>query len=113
MVACNFLGKSWPRNTDGEASMSILDKDSAMEDHWSHLTEDILYDRMKAPLDRFNAAHLKKENTMTKEEALAAIKLLSALESWAFSTKNLLPDYLHDDLCVTQKVLEKIVLEKP
>ena len=92
--------------------MSILDKDSAMEDHWSHLTEDILYDRMKAPLDRFNAAHLKKENTMTKEEALAAIKLLSALESWAFSTKNLLPDYLHDDLCVTQKVLEKIVLEK-
>jgi hypothetical protein len=50
---------------------------------------------------------------MTKEEALAAIKLLSALESWAFSTKNLLPDYLHDDLCVTQKVLEKIVLERP
>ena len=50
---------------------------------------------------------------MTREEALAAIKLLSALESWAFSTKNLLPDYLHDDLCVTQKVLEKIVLERP
>ena len=48
---------------------------------------------------------------MTREEALAAIKLLSALESWAFSTKNLLPDYLHEDLCVTQKVLEKIVLE--
>jgi hypothetical protein len=48
---------------------------------------------------------------MTKEEALAAIKLLSALESWAFSTKNLLPDYLHEDLCVTQKVLEKIVLK--
>jgi hypothetical protein len=52
------------------------------------------------------------ETSMSKEEALAAIKLLSALESWAFSTKNLLPDYLHDDLCVTQKVLEKIVLEK-
>ncbi len=50
---------------------------------------------------------------MTKEEALAAIKLLSALESWAFSTKNLLPDYLHDDLCAVQQVLEKIVLEKP
>jgi hypothetical protein len=47
---------------------------------------------------------------MTKEEALQAIKLLSALESWAFSTKNPLPDYLHDDLCATQKVLEKIVL---
>ena len=39
--------------------MSILDKDSMTEDHWSHLTEDILYDRMKASLDRFNAAHLK------------------------------------------------------
>jgi hypothetical protein len=51
---------------------------------------------------------------MTKEEALQAIKLLSALESWAFSTKNLLPDYLHDDLCAAQKVLERIVLkEKP
>ena len=49
---------------------------------------------------------------MTKEDAIKLIKLLSALESWAFSTKNLLPDYLHDDLCVTQQVLEKIVLEK-
>ncbi len=49
---------------------------------------------------------------MTKEEALKAIKLLSALESWAFSTKNMRPDYLHDDLCVMLKVLEKIVLEK-
>jgi hypothetical protein len=29
---------------------------------------------------------------MSKEEALAIIKLLSALESWAFSTKNMLPD---------------------
>jgi len=50
---------------------------------------------------------------MTKEDAIKLIKLLSALESWAFSTKNMLPDYLHDDLCVTQKMLEKIVLEKP
>lgn len=50
---------------------------------------------------------------MTKEEALAAIKLLSALESWAFSTKNPLPDYLHDDLCVNVKVLERVILEKP
>ena len=54
---------------------------------------------------------------MTREEALAAIKLLSALESWAFTTgtslRNPIPDYLHDDLCLTQKVLENIVLEKP
>ena len=49
---------------------------------------------------------------MTKEQALNIIKLLSALESWAFSTKNMLPDYLHDDLCVHIKVLEAIVLEK-
>jgi hypothetical protein len=47
---------------------------------------------------------------MTKEEALQAIKLLSALESWAFSTKNMLPDYLHDDLCKQVKILERIIL---
>jgi len=49
---------------------------------------------------------------MTKVEALAIIKLLSALESWAFSTKTNLPDYLHDDLCTAVKKLENIVLEK-
>jgi hypothetical protein len=48
---------------------------------------------------------------MTKAEALAIIKLLSALESWAFSTKTMIPDYLHDDLCVAVKKLENIVLE--
>jgi hypothetical protein len=49
---------------------------------------------------------------MTKEQALNLIKLLSALESWSFSTKERLPDYLHDDLCVHVKVLEEIVLEQ-
>jgi len=49
---------------------------------------------------------------MSKEEALNIIKLLSALESCAFSTKNMLPDYLHDDFCVAIKKLENIVLEK-
>ena len=49
---------------------------------------------------------------MTKEETLKIIMLLSALESWAFSTKNMLPDYLHDDLCTTVKKLEAIILEK-
>ena len=53
-----------------------------------------------------------KGNNMTKQEALNIIKLLSALESWAFSTKTMLPDYLHDDLCVTVRKLEAIVLEK-
>jgi hypothetical protein len=50
---------------------------------------------------------------MTKEEALAAIKLLSALESWAMSQAARLPDYLHEDLGKSMDVLERIVLEKP
>jgi hypothetical protein len=54
-----------------------------------------------------------EDHQMTKEEAIAAIKLLSAMESWAFSTKNILPDYLHEDLQRSMEVLEKIVLEKP
>lgn len=86
---------------------------SALEDS---SIEDLLYNHMKAGLDRFNDVLLKKETketNMTKEEALQTIKLLSALESWAFSTKTLLPDYLHDDLHGAMKVLEKIVLEKP
>ena len=36
---------------------------------------------------------------MTKEQALEMLKLLSALESWSFSTKHDLPDYLHERLC--------------
>jgi len=50
---------------------------------------------------------------MTKEEALAAIKLLSALESWTFSLKERMPDYLSDNLAWTMEALEKVVLEKP
>ena len=49
---------------------------------------------------------------MTKEEALAAIKLLSALESWTFSLKERMPDYLHEDLYTSMAVLERIVLEE-
>lgn len=49
---------------------------------------------------------------MTKEEALKIIKLLSALESWAYSTKNPLPDYLGEELLAAIKVLEGIVLGK-
>jgi hypothetical protein len=54
---------------------------------------------------------------MTKEEALAAIKLLSALESWALSQQAQMPDYLVDDIQRSMSVLEMIVLgrveEKP
>ena len=49
---------------------------------------------------------------MTKEEALAAIKLLSALESWGFTVKENFPDYLRDDLHNVQDVLNRIILEK-
>jgi hypothetical protein len=49
---------------------------------------------------------------MTKEEALQAFKLLSALESWAMSQAARLPDYLHEDLCLAVEKLEKIVLEE-
>ena len=57
--------------------------------------------------------NIEGENPMTKEEALQAIKLLSALESWGFSLKERIPDYLHEDLCKSMDVLERIVLEKP
>ena len=49
---------------------------------------------------------------MSKEDALKIIKLLSALESWSFSAKTDLPDYLHEDLCLALEKLEKIVLKE-
>jgi hypothetical protein len=49
---------------------------------------------------------------MTKAEALRIIKLLSALESWALSQKERLPDYLIEDVGSAMEVLERIVLEK-
>ena len=49
---------------------------------------------------------------MTKEEALAAIKLLSAMESWAMSQQTHMPDYLHEDLCKSMEVLERVLLEE-
>jgi hypothetical protein len=54
-----------------------------------------------------------EEQEMTKEEALQAIKLLSALESWAMSQGAQPPEYLYEDLHVTLEVLDRIVLDKP
>ena len=48
---------------------------------------------------------------MTKEQALQAIKLLSAMESWALSQQTQMPDYLHDYLQESMEVLERIVLD--
>ena len=36
---------------------------------------------------------------MTKEQILELIKLLSALESWSFSSKTDIPDYLKENIC--------------
>jgi len=49
---------------------------------------------------------------MTKAEALNIIKLLSAMESWAFSQPNQLPDYLVEDVANAMKVLTNIVLKE-
>jgi hypothetical protein len=58
--------------------------------------------------------NIEGEASMTKEDALKMIKLLSAMESWSFSVKDDLPVYLHEDLCLAVEKLEKIVLtEKP
>lgn len=48
---------------------------------------------------------------MNREQLLRIIKLLSALESWGFSNKQMFPDYLHDDLCRIMKELETEVLK--
>jgi hypothetical protein len=48
---------------------------------------------------------------MNKEEALAAIKLLSAIESWAMGQAARLPDYVHEDLTRSMEVLERILLK--
>ena len=50
---------------------------------------------------------------MTREEALDAVKLLSALESWGFTVKENFPDYLRDDLHDVQDVLRRIILDLP
>jgi len=49
---------------------------------------------------------------MTREEALQAIMLLSALESWSFSMKERMPEYLHENLNILIDVLSKIILER-
>ena len=48
---------------------------------------------------------IQDSSGMNKELALDIIKLLSALESWGFSTKENLPDFLHENL---QTIVEKL-----
>lgn len=48
---------------------------------------------------------------MTKEQILATIKLLSALEAWSFANQHCLPDYLLEDLDEVVKALSAEVLK--
>jgi len=48
---------------------------------------------------------------MTPVQALEVIKLLSALESWSFSLKERLPDYLLEKIAASIEVLEKEVFK--
>jgi len=50
---------------------------------------------------------------MDKKDLLALMRLLSALESWGFSSGNRLPDYLHDDLSRMVTLLEGEILKEP
>jgi hypothetical protein len=47
---------------------------------------------------------------MNRADALAMIRLLSAVESWAMAQQAPLPDYLHDQLHAALESLEVIVL---
>jgi hypothetical protein len=49
---------------------------------------------------------------MTKEEALKLVRLLSAMESWAFSQPNRIPDYLIEDVGTAMVILERIILKE-
>ena len=48
---------------------------------------------------------------MTKEQILEVIKLLSAVESWSFSTGKSMPPYLHDKLDKSVEAMTKELLK--
>lgn len=53
---------------------------------------------------------MQGSHEITKAKYLDIIRLLSALESWSFSTKSTLPDYLLEDLQAAVDLLSKEVL---
>ena len=53
---------------------------------------------------------MSEANTMTKEQALEIIKLLSAVESWSFAEKHRMPNYLYEKIDVAQEILAKEIL---
>ena len=48
---------------------------------------------------------------MTREQKLDIMMMLSAIESWGFATKNMIPDYLHDRLADAVDLLRAEVLD--
>lgn len=49
---------------------------------------------------------------MTKQQTLDLLMLLSALESWSFSTGKIMPDYLHGTLVAAVDVLTKNLVDE-
>jgi len=50
-------------------------------------------------------------DSVTREQMLEILMLLSALESWGFSTKSNFPDYLHERLCESIETLRREILK--
>lgn len=48
---------------------------------------------------------------MTKQQALDQLILLSAIESWSFSTKERLPEYIYEDLSKAISFLRSVILD--
>ena len=48
---------------------------------------------------------------MTKEEFITLLKVMSALESWAFAEKRILPEYLHEELHFAMQIIERELLK--
>jgi hypothetical protein len=49
--------------------------------------------------------------SMNTQELLQLMRLLAALESWAFAQGKMLPDYMHDDLCKAVNMIEREILK--
>ena len=56
-------------------------------------------------------AQRKDEEQMTKELALDIVKLLSALDSWCFSSHGRIPEYLSEKLTEVVHQMETIILK--
>ena len=48
---------------------------------------------------------------MKKKQMLDLMRLLSALESWAMSRRERLPDYLHEQIANSTEALEGYIFE--